>query len=124
MSWAETVPLACFAAAVLIGSAAAVQLAGFFPAAHRPASLTGIGGGALVVLLAGSVVMLLVAALWLAVARLPWPPAVIAAGVAMLFGPLLFQSVPAPLRDGCAGAALSAVLNLILAVVLAAHIPG
>ncbi|GAA4257919.1 hypothetical protein GBZ26_16355 [Azospirillum formosense] len=124
MSWAETVPLACFAAALLAGSAAAVQLAGFFPAAHRPAALTGIGGGALVLLLAGSVVMLLVAALWLAVARLPWPPAVIAAGVAVLFGPLLFQSVPAPLRDGCAGAALSAVLNLVLAVVLAAHIPG
>ena len=124
MSWAETVPLASFAAALLVGSAAAVQLAGFFPAAHRPAALTGIGGGARVVVLAGSVVMLLVAALWLAVARLPWPPAVIAAGVAVLFGPLLFQTVPPPLRDGRAGAALSAVLNLVLAVVLAAHIPG
>lgn len=124
MPWGDTLPLACFAAALLIGSAAAVQLAGFFPAEHRPDALSGGVGSVLVLLLAVSVVSVLVAALWLAIQRLSWPPAVIAAGLAVLFGPLLFQVVPETLRDSRAGAALAAVLNLTLAAVLAANIPG
>ena len=124
MPWADTVPLVCFAAALLVGSAAAVQLAGFFPAAHRPDALSGGAGSALVLALAASVALVLASALWLAVSRLPWPPAVIAAGLAVLFGPLLFQAVPQPLRDSRAGTALAAILNLALAAVLTTNIPG
>ena len=123
MSWGDTVPLACFATALLIGSAAVVQLAGFFPVEARPDALSGAAGGVLVLLLAASVALVLVAALWLAAVRLPWPPAVIAAGLAVLFGPLLFQAVPQRLRDSRVGAGLAVVLNLALAALLAANIP-
>lgn len=113
----DLLPLAGYGAAALVLVVGLVLLAGHLPPA----------GGVLrrglvwldLLLLAGLFATLAA----LAIGRLPWPAAVIAGGLALLAGPLVFQALPRGWRDGTAGlaglAALSGLLVLLLALLRA-----
>lgn len=92
-------PVAAFMAAVAMATSGAILLAGHFPAQRLPDSHRLPSWRLLVwlnvVLLAG----LLAVAVGMVAAGLRWPVAVIAGGLALLFGPLLYQMVPRKLVD-------------------------
>ncbi|MEX2629255.1 MAG: hypothetical protein WD341_04890 [Tistlia sp.] len=108
--------LLALAAAVL--AAAVVLLGGFLPLATRPAAQRGLLGGGLLLLAGLAALLLGAAALRLAVERLAVAPAVIAGGLGLLFGPLLFQLLPRQLRDGLAGLLLVLAAGGALALLL------
>jgi hypothetical protein len=98
--------------ALLLGTSALVVAmlgvfaSGMFPRAARPAALRGAGGGRLIGAGALLAAALAVAAAAGAAGTVPWPYAVIAAGLGVLLGPLAFQGLPQPLLDTPLGAAL------------------
>ncbi len=87
-----------FAAGAGIAAGSGVVVSGFLPKAAGPTAAHGRLGGAL---LCGSV--LAVGGLVLVLARtasvLPWAPAVVAAGLAVLGGPLLAETLPLRFRN-------------------------
>lgn len=115
----EIGPAFVFGLAVLLLVAGTVQVAGYFPAAGRPASLRGGLGALLVWLCVAALAALAAAAGWLATARLSWPPAVIAGGLGVVVGPLLFQALPRRRMDRPLGLLIAGLLSLAVAAVLA-----
>jgi hypothetical protein len=87
----ELLPAIVLGLAAALLAAGAVQASGCFPAAERPPALQGSVGRGAIALLLLALALLLAAGLWFAVARLSWPVAVIAAGLGLLAGPLLWQ---------------------------------
>lgn len=110
--------LAGYAAAALVLVLGLVLVAGHLPPRGRPA------GQALVWLNLLLLVVLLLALGALAIGRLAWPVAVIAGGLTLLAGPLVFQALPRAWRDGGVGlagqAALSGLALLLLLPLLRA----
>ncbi|SMF53696.1 hypothetical protein SAMN06265365_11850 [Tistlia consotensis] len=114
--------LGLFAAGVAVLAAALVLLGGFLPLAARTPAQRGPLADALLLLALLAVLLLGLGALRFALDRLALAPAVIAGGLALLAGPLLFQLLPAGLRNGrpglllvlLAGGALAAALNQVL----------
>jgi len=115
----EILPGLVLALAAALFAAGGVQASGYFPAAARPAALAGAAAGAAVWALVLALPLLLAAGLWFAAARLSWPVAVIAAGLGLLAGPLLWQRLAARRLDRPAGAAASAAVLLATALGLA-----
>lgn len=110
--------LALFGAGVAVAACALVLLGGFLPLSARPPERRGPGQTLLLALAGLAVAALAIAALRLAWLALPWTGAVIAAGLGILAGPLLFQGLPRDLRDGPGGLALTAALAGVLAIAL------
>lgn len=107
--------LALFMGLVLAFALFGLTASGHFPAEHRSAQLrTGLGGQLLWVSMACAVVVL-VAAVLLAVERLPLAAAVIGGGAMLLAAPLVLQSFPDTFVDGRAGLLTFAGLGLFLA---------
>jgi hypothetical protein len=106
--------VACVLLAVLYGLA----VSGHFPSQVRSATLQG-GWGALV--LWGTLVATVVAAGaagllgWRA---LPWPAAVIGGGLAMLFAPLLLQSLPDSFVNGRRALLVLSMGTVVLAALM------
>lgn len=114
--------LALFAAGIAVLAAGVVLLSGFLPLAERGARQRGPLADLLLLLASAAVLLLALGALRFAFGRLGLAPAVIAGGLALLAGPLLFQLLPPGLRNGraglllvlLAGGALAAALNQVL----------
>ena len=109
----DLVAAAAFLAAGAIATAGVVQLAGCFPWAARPAALRGAAGPVLVGLLALAVVVLAVTAVRMASMLLAWPFAVVAGGFGLILGPLLYQSLPARLKDSGGGLLAGSAVGLL-----------
>lgn len=105
-----------FMAGVAVATSGAILLAGHFPAARLPDSHRLASWRALVWLNLILLMALVVVALGSIVGQLHWPVAVIAGGLALLFGPLLYQVVPRKLVDRRAGLVLQAVIAAVLLV--------
>ena len=93
--------------------------AGHFPAERRSSTWHCAAGD---VILWGSMLVAALsaaAALWFAVRRLPWPQAVIAAGLGLLVAPLVLQRLPDRFVDSRRG--LLALAGLAAALAVAAH---
>ena len=101
---------------------AVVGVSGFYPVEARPTALRRPGGSVLIHLLALVALALLATAAWLAVTAIPWTAAVIAGGLAILFAPAIFESLPRRFWDSRAGVAVTAggAICLLLAIHLAA----
>jgi hypothetical protein len=110
--WAAT---ALFAGAVLLAALYGLSASGHFPAELREAGLRG-GLGAIVLWSTMAVTALAgaaaVAAAWRA---LPWTAAVIGAGAAVLFAPLLLRPFPDRFVNGRAALALFSAGAALLA---------
>lgn len=117
-----SVAIALYTLTVFTAVLAVVGLSGFYPVEARPAALRQPGGPALIHLLTLVVLALLATAAWLAVTALPWTAAVIAGGLAILFAPAIFESLPRRFWDSRAGVAVTAggAICLLLAIHLAA----
>lgn len=105
------------AAAIL--AAGGVQASGYFPPAARPAGLRSTSAGLAIALLLLALAGLLAAGAWFAAARLSWPVAVIAAGLGLLAGPLLWQRLAAAGADRPFGILAGAAVALGAAAALA-----
>ena len=113
----QAVPVAAFMAAVAIAASGGILLAGHFPTERLPADRRLPSWRLLVWLNVVLLFGLLVVSVWLAAEQLRWPAAVIGGGLALLFGPLLFQAVPRRLVDqrrGLVGQAVAAAATLLL----------
>ncbi|WP_375592928.1 hypothetical protein ABWI00_12780 [Algihabitans albus] len=95
--------LLLFAGACATAAAAIVVLAGFLPLATRHPLQRGLVPTLALVGAGLSVLMLGVMGLRFALAALPLLGSVIAAGLGVLTGPLLFQALPTKLRDRTEG---------------------
>jgi hypothetical protein len=115
----ELLPAIVLALAAALLTAGAVQASGCFPAAERPPALRGAGGSWAIALLLLALALLLAAGLWFATAQLGWPVAVIAAGLGLLAGPLVWQRLAPAGLDRPAGTAASAGLAAAAAMGLA-----
>lgn len=115
----ELLPAALFALGLAALVAGLVLTAGWLPwrqrppALQRPASALAVAGFVL------ALAVLAATSLRLAWNELSLPVAVIAAGLAVLAGPLLFQVVPRRFGDSRAGAVSGAAVALVLAAVQA-----
>jgi len=87
----EIVSGVVLALAAALFAAGGVQASGYFPAEARPRALRGSGGRLAIAGLLLALLLLAAVAVRFAVDRLDWPPAVIAAGLGILAGPLLWQ---------------------------------
>ena len=89
--------------ALLCAMGIAVQASGYFPRHTRPRILQGRVDDLVILLLILCGLSVLLLALWTAFQLLSWPVAVIGGGLAMLFAPLLWQSLPRFFLDRRAG---------------------
>ena len=110
--------LAIAAACGLLLGYGSVLLSGCFPLSEAPLPKAGLGGKALVLLASASLVLTAILLLGFILFATAWAPALIAAGLALLGGPLLFQGLPQKLSGGlfglCALIAVQAALLTIL----------
>ena len=113
-----------FMAGVAVATSGAILLAGHFPAARSPNSHRLASWRALVWLNLVLLVAVVIVALASVVGQLHWPVAVIAGGLALLFGPLLYQIVPRKLVDQRAGLVLHAVIAVVMLVWLGWMMPS
>ena len=104
------VDLALFFGVFVLGTAAIVMVSGFLPLSARRAEQRGAFATLLLALAGLALLFQLAAALRFAWLNLPWAGAIIAGGLGVLAGPLLFQILPRPLRDGVAGLVAIALL--------------
>jgi hypothetical protein len=119
----EIMTTVAYALAVFGAGVAGVELAGFYPAAGRPAALRRQGSALLIGLLAGLVLALAATALWLGLTRLPWTTVVIAGGLALLLAPLAFQALPGRFWDSRAGVCTTALaIGGLLLVLLRSYV--
>jgi membrane-bound ClpP family serine protease len=102
--------LALFGLAFASGAAAVVLLSGFLPLSARGPHQRGVAHGLLLVAAAAALVLLAVAAVRFAVLALPGVAAIIAGGLGLLAGPLLFQALPPAHRDRWPGLAAACLL--------------
>lgn len=102
--------LALFALSAAAGAAAVVLIGGFLPLSARGPGQRGPLAGALLAAAAAALALLVYAGLRFAVLALPGPGAVIAGGLGVLAGPLLFQALPPRQRDRWPGLAAAALL--------------
>ena len=109
-------PLALFAALLLVLSLHALAASGHFPRAHRaPALASGLGPA----ILHGSIVVAvicLVAGMILSWQLIPWYAAVIGGGLAILAAPLVLQQFPDRFVDGRAALLSFAAAGIALAL--------
>jgi hypothetical protein len=106
--------VACVLLAVLYGLA----VSGHFPACLRGAALQQGWGAFLLWSTMAATVLALGAAGLCAWRALPWPAAVLGGGVAMLFAPLLLQSLPDSFVNGRRALLVLSMGTLILAVLM------
>lgn len=110
--------LAIAAACGLLLGYGGVLLSGCYPLAEAPLPRRGLGGKALVLLASASLLLTALLLIGFIVFATAWAPALIAAGLALLGGPLLFQALPPKLASGfvglCALIAAQAILLMIL----------
>ena len=100
-------PGLAFLGLCLLFASGAVQASGYLPLGGRPAALRGPLGLALVLLLLAALAALLAAALGFAARRLDWPVAIVAGGLGLLGGPLLWQGLERAGLDRPAGLVLT-----------------
>lgn len=106
--------LAMFSASILALSTFTVFVTGMFPVDACGTPMRRPTGRALVYGCILSAVALASATVVLVIGQLYWPYAVIAGGLALLVGPLVFQLAPASAADGPAGALLIVSANSVL----------
>ncbi len=109
--------LLLFALALAITAASAVLLGGFLPLSARGPRQRGPLAAVLLPLALLALLALGAGALLFA-GRLPIAAAVVAGGLGLLAGPLLFQALPARLRDGAGGLFLVVLAGGALAALL------
>ncbi len=110
------------ACGLLLGYGGAL-LSGCYPLAEAPLPRRGLGGKALVLLASASLLLTAILLLGFIVFAAAWAPALIAAGLALLGGPLLFQGLPQKLAGGLVGlCALIAAQAILLAILTRALI--
>lgn len=110
--------LGLFAVSVAVLTATLVLLSGFLPLGSRPASERGALRLVLLALSAAAAAALAACTLRFALGALSLAPAVIAGGLALLAGPLLFQALPSGWRNGSAGLFVALLVAGALAVLL------
>lgn len=94
----------------------AAQFSGFYPLRSSPLAPAGSPGKILILTASGLLIvmtLLLLAFIFLATA---WAPALIAAGLALLAGPLLLQALPPQFAAGTFGVTLSLLSAAALSV--------
>jgi len=115
----DAVPaLFLFIALVLCGALTALAASGHFPPEHRAVSLRSPTGRAILFGACAISALALIAGAAAAWTLVPWPAAVIGAGAAILFAPLLLRPLPDAFVNGrpalLAFASASALLALAL----------
>lgn len=111
--------LGLLALAVLAICAFVLTASAMFPAEHRPRTLHGLFGGALLYAAIAVVALLAPHAAAFAAGRVTWYFAVIAGGFAFLASPFVHAALPASVRDGAPGILMLAAAALVLHAVLA-----
>ena len=110
--------LAIAAACGLLLGYGSVLLSNCFPLSEAPLPKGSLGGKALVLLASACFALTVVLLIGFILFATAWAPALIAAGLALLGGPLLFQGLPQRLAGGlpglCALIAAQAVLLTLL----------
>jgi hypothetical protein len=120
----QILPGLAFLGLLLCFATGGVQASGFLPLAERPVALRGGAGLLLVGLLLLALAALLAAALWLASRRLAWPVAVVAGGLGLLGGPLVWQRLPRAGMERPGGVGAMALAAAGLAALAAAAAAG
>lgn len=105
------------AGGLLLGYGAAL-MSGFFPLGAGAFPLPRSFGRSIVLAVATALALLVPLLLAFVFAATTWAPALIAAGLALLAGPLLFQALPPELAAGSAGLALVFPLTIALCALL------
>ncbi len=110
--------LAIAAACGLLLGYGSVLLSGCYPLGEAPLPKGSLGGKVLVLLASASLLLTAVLLIGFVIFATAWAPALIAAGLALLGGPLLFQALPPKLASSllglCALVAAQAILLTIL----------
>lgn len=105
------------AGGLLLGYGAAL-MSGFFPLGAAAFPLPRTFGRGVVLVTAAVLALLIPLLLGFVFAAANWAPALIAAGLALLSGPLLFQALPAEPATGAPGLALVFTLTAALCALL------
>lgn len=105
------------AAGLLLGYAGAL-LSGFYPLGAAADPLHGRPGKALVLAATAAAALLGIGLLGFVFLATAWAPALIAAGLALLAGPLLFQALPPRATAGPAGLGACLLVTAALAALL------
>lgn len=105
------------AGGLLLGYGAAL-MSGFFPLGAGAFPLPRRFGRSIVLAVAAALALLVPLLLVFVFVATSWAPALIAAGLAFLAGPLLFQRLPLVLVAGSAGLALAFTLTVALCALL------
>ena len=101
---------------LLLGYGAAL-LSGYYPLGRGMLALPGRFGKASVLIASAEVALLVLLLLAFIFTATGWAPALIAAGLALLAGPLAFQAMPAGLSTSGAGLGLLVVAAAALCIV-------
>jgi hypothetical protein len=115
----EITPALFFAVSIFVAVMAGVLVSGFLPPSTMPAGWWTNARKALVTACATLALLLIAAAVRLAILHLPWAVAVIAAGLAAITAPPVFQLLPATIRNTPRGLALCAPILAALNVMVA-----
>jgi hypothetical protein len=110
MPWSH---LAAFTASCLAAALYGLAAAGHFPREHRKPDLADATGSAVLWITLTLAALAAAGAVVFAVRHLPWPPAVIAGCMALLFAPLVLQSFPDRFVDGRQGLLVLSFASLL-----------